>query len=63
MLEHYGCWRDTPRNPNISPCGYEWKGKDQKCSGCAEDPRVVREQQMEKVQEKIQKSWAARWSL
>ena len=40
-VKTWDCWKDRPRAPTSSPCGYLDRVEDQKCYGCADNTNVV----------------------
>jgi len=60
---YWGCWKLKPRNPAISPCGYDQKHADDQCRGCADNPRTAKDKGAVKADELTASKWAKRWGL
>lgn len=60
-MRFWACWKAEPRDPQRLPCGYDENSKDERCLGCADDPRTRRMKELDAAVEKTAKSWAYRW--
>lgn len=45
------------------PCGYDHKGTDQFCSGCARSGQGDRAAELDEGLREVQGSWAKRWNI
>lgn len=63
MTKPYDCWKQYPRDPAVSPCGYLANVSDEKCTHCADNPATNYAQKTaDEMQREVQKSWDNRWS-
>lgn len=66
-MKSWSCYKENPRDPSISPCGYDKNETDPACKGCADNPaeqrREAREREGDEQQRRVRESWAARWKI
>lgn len=69
----YGCWKDKPLVvpwPGAKEsCGYDDKGKDERCRGCYEHPAQVKRRAdsgkiaaLDDILAEVQETWWGRWA-
>ncbi len=46
----------------LKPCGHDFNS-DERCEGCADIPRALRERELDAHEEEVRRAWARRWGL